>query len=188
MKRAEKKAMTRKKILAAATVLYGKKGFVEVSIEEISRQAEVGKGTVFLHFVNQDRLMEEVISQLLKDFDYQMQTGMIASLEDYLFLHLSVLEQYEDLYVYFITQRLLLNQEVSYLYVSIQAAFAHHFERAVNDTLSLPLAVLFTNWLGFIHYYLENRDLFGGKNIIKRNKAYWIEQFLTLVYKGGIKK
>ncbi|MBP1047700.1 TetR/AcrR family transcriptional regulator [Enterococcus sp. BWM-S5] len=190
MNREEKKALTKSKILSAAEKLYSEKGFVEVSIEEVSKAAGVGKGTVFLHFGNQDELMGTVLSQLLETFDQEMEKKghELATLEEYLLLHLSVLAYHEDLYFHFITQRLLLGKSVNYTYIGLQAAFSHHFEKCVKRELSLPLDVVFTSWIGMVHYYLENRDLFGGKNIISKNKEKWVAHYLILLNEGGIKK
>lgn len=190
MNREEKKALTKKKILTAAIELYSERGFVEASIEDISKLASVGKGTVFLHFDNKDELMAVVLSQLLTTFDQEMEkkNHAIKNIEEYLLLHLSVLEQHEDLYFHFITQRLLLGKAVNFVYIGLQAAFSHHFGQAVEKELSLPLDVVVTSWIGMIHYYLENRDLFGGKNIIATNKEKWVSQYLILLNEGGIKK
>lgn len=190
MNREEKKALTKQKILSAATELYSEKGFVEVSIEEISKAAGIGKGTVFLHYGNQDKLMSAVVNQLLTTFDEEMtkKNHEINSIEDYLFLHLTVLSHHEDLYFHFITQRLLLAQTVNAAYIGMQAAFSHHFQKSMKKELSLPLDVVFTSWIGMIHYYLENRDLFGGKGVIAANKDKWIMNYLVLLNEGGIKK
>lgn len=190
MNREEKKALTKKKILTAAVSLYSEKGFVEVSIEEISKAAGVGKGTVFLHYGNQDELMGTVLNQLLETFDQEMEkkNHEINTLEEYLYLHLTVLSRHEDLYFHFITQRLLLGKAVNAAYIGLQSALSHHFEKAMEKELSLPLAVVFTSWIGMVHYYLENRDLFGGATIIARNKEKWIANYLILLNEGGIKK
>ncbi|MBL1225316.1 TetR/AcrR family transcriptional regulator [Enterococcus sp. BWR-S5] len=190
MKREEKKALTRKKILSAAIALYSERGFVEVSIEEISKAAGVGKGTVFLHYGNQDELMGRVLNQLLETFDQEMEkkNHEIRSLQEYLELHLTVLSHHEDLYFYFITQRLLLGKSVNAAYVGLQAAFSHHFKQSLEKELRLPLDVVFTSWIGMVHYYLENRDLFGGKNIIAANKEKWLSNYLSLLNEGGIKQ
>jgi len=48
--REEKKRKTRKAIIEAAIRLFGSKGFEKTSIEELAREAGVGKGTIYTYF------------------------------------------------------------------------------------------------------------------------------------------
>jgi AcrR family transcriptional regulator len=48
--REQKKQQTRAAIMQAAIKLFGKKGFEKTSIEELAREAGIGKGTVYSYF------------------------------------------------------------------------------------------------------------------------------------------
>lgn len=48
--REEKKRQTRKAIIAAAVRLFDLKGFEKTSIEELAREAGIGKGTIYTYF------------------------------------------------------------------------------------------------------------------------------------------
>ena len=48
--REEKKKQTRKAIIAAAVHLFELKGFEKTSIEELAREAGIGKGTIYTYF------------------------------------------------------------------------------------------------------------------------------------------
>ena len=48
--REKKKITTRKCILDAAMRLFSKKGYEQTSIEELAREAGIGKGTVYSYF------------------------------------------------------------------------------------------------------------------------------------------
>lgn len=48
--REEKKEITRKAIINAAIKLFGEKGFEDTSIEELAREAGIGKGTIYTYF------------------------------------------------------------------------------------------------------------------------------------------
>lgn len=50
MTREEKKQQTKKAILEAAVRLFDKKGFEKTSIEELAKEAGVGKGTIYTYF------------------------------------------------------------------------------------------------------------------------------------------
>jgi len=77
--RETKKRQTRKAILDAAIRLFSEKGFEETSIEELAREAGVGKGTIYGYFdTKQDIFLafceeeiEYVFSRLEKESDPQ---------------------------------------------------------------------------------------------------------------------
>jgi len=55
-------AKRRRRILRAAAELFLKQGYRKTSIEDIARRAEVGKGTVYLHFESKGVLLMHVIA------------------------------------------------------------------------------------------------------------------------------
>ncbi len=48
-------------ILRAAEQLFVSRGFDQVTLDEVSRKAHVGKGTIYLHFANKEDLYAQVI-------------------------------------------------------------------------------------------------------------------------------
>lgn len=75
--REEKKQLTRKAILQAAVRLFDAKGFEKTSIEELAREAGVGKGTIYTYFQTKTEIfyafceeqLEFVHSELAKKND-----------------------------------------------------------------------------------------------------------------------
>lgn len=55
-------AKRRRRILRAAAELFLKQGYRKTSIDDIARKAEVGKGTVYLHFESKGELLLHVIA------------------------------------------------------------------------------------------------------------------------------
>ncbi len=54
--REEKKEKTRKAIIKAAVRLFDQKGYEKTSIEELAREAGVGKGTIYTYFQTKDQI------------------------------------------------------------------------------------------------------------------------------------
>ncbi len=54
--REEKKKKTRKAIVTAAVRLFDQKGFEKTSIEELAREAGIGKGTIYTYFQNKTEI------------------------------------------------------------------------------------------------------------------------------------
>nr|WP_320051206.1 TetR/AcrR family transcriptional regulator [uncultured Desulfuromonas sp.] len=72
-KREENKRLTRQAIVDAARMLFIRKGFELTRIEDLARQAEIGKGTVYSYFSSKEQILIEMISderrQLVERFE-----------------------------------------------------------------------------------------------------------------------
>ncbi|MCU7796067.1 MAG: TetR/AcrR family transcriptional regulator, partial [Candidatus Thiodiazotropha sp. (ex Myrtea spinifera)] len=53
----QEKAMTRKRILRAASEVISEKGFKSASMREIARRAEVGDATIYNYFATKETLL-----------------------------------------------------------------------------------------------------------------------------------
>jgi AcrR family transcriptional regulator len=58
---------TRKKLLSAARAVFAERGLDLASIDEITRRADVGKGTFYYHFHGKSDLVGEVIKDVLDE-------------------------------------------------------------------------------------------------------------------------
>ncbi|HVP29688.1 MAG TPA: TetR/AcrR family transcriptional regulator [Myxococcota bacterium] len=67
-RRDRKKERTRREIYEAAMRLFAKKGFAAVTIAEICEEADVGRGTFFLHFASKAALLYEFNQRVAEDF------------------------------------------------------------------------------------------------------------------------
>jgi len=71
-------------ILAAAVELFAKQGFAATEVQQIADQAGVGKGTVYRHFVNKDKLFlaaADLGLRRLKEAVNQSSEGMVTPLD-----------------------------------------------------------------------------------------------------------
>jgi AcrR family transcriptional regulator len=66
--RADKSALRRDAILAAALEEFSARGFAAARLEDVAQRAGVGKGTIYLHFRDKEALFQELISTMLVPF------------------------------------------------------------------------------------------------------------------------
>jgi AcrR family transcriptional regulator len=59
--RAKRSAERRDSILAAALDEFAARGFAATRLDDVARQADVAKGTIYLHFADKEALFEELI-------------------------------------------------------------------------------------------------------------------------------
>ncbi|MFQ5626038.1 MAG: TetR/AcrR family transcriptional regulator [Methyloligellaceae bacterium] len=84
----EHKAQTRARIVVGARKLFNRRGFAEVSIDEIMGEAGLTRGGFYNHFRNKDELYAEAVGQILTchssgksddvDIDFQAEPKVLA--------------------------------------------------------------------------------------------------------------
>ncbi|NOY12322.1 MAG: TetR/AcrR family transcriptional regulator [Deltaproteobacteria bacterium] len=72
--REQKKAETRKAIIDSSIQLFTEKGFEKTSIEDIAKQAGIGKATVYTYFATKDDIFLTFCSEELEDAFATLQT------------------------------------------------------------------------------------------------------------------
>jgi AcrR family transcriptional regulator len=66
--RADKSALRRDAILAAALEEFSARGFAAARLEDVAQRAGVGKGTIYLHFRDKEALFQELVTTMLVPF------------------------------------------------------------------------------------------------------------------------
>ena len=66
---AERRAATRRALLDAARVLFARKGYAEVTVEEVVRRAGVTRGALYHHFEDKRLLLRAVVEEIEDEID-----------------------------------------------------------------------------------------------------------------------
>lgn len=69
----EQKEQKRKSIAKSTCALFIKKGYVNITISEIAKVANIGKGTVYEYFKNKEEIVFELMACLQEDYDPKLQ-------------------------------------------------------------------------------------------------------------------
>jgi len=92
--RADKSALRRDAILAAALEEFSGRGFAAARLEDVAQRANVGKGTIYLHFRDKEALFRELVTTMLVPFIATLEAAPPVGLPIRL-----VLERMIDLFV-----------------------------------------------------------------------------------------
>lgn len=188
-KRQQQKEETKKRIIKAAYTVYAAKGF-SATTNDIAKEINVSHGTIFAHFSTRD----ELLIYLLDDFGsiicsrLHELTMESKSITDVLKAHLNVINEYEDFYKRLIAENRLLPSEVRHTFVGIQSTIAFHLNKVIetesDKVKALPTYFMFNTWMGLIHYYLQNNDLFSpSSSVTERYGDELIRHFSALIKK-----
>jgi len=188
-KRKQQKAQTREKIIAAAIKVYSDKGF-STPTTVIADEAQVSHGSIFVHFPT----VESLLLCLLDDFSQDIKKEL-HSLSEYgnditrlLEMHIDTLIKHEDFYKRLVKEAVYLPEEVKNTFIEIQSTLSIHFLRVLEPEIKagkikdIPFHLLFNTWLGLVHYYLLNGDLFAPQDsVLIRYKDTLIKCFVSLI-------
>ena len=189
-KREIQKRLTRKRIIDSAINEYGENGITKTTTSHIAKAANVSHGTIFVHFKTEEELLEAVIEKFGNDISERLHELIddSSSLQEVLKAHLKGIGEYEKFYTRYIGERMLLPESVRSIYVMIESTISFHIGLAAEKEMKegkikkVPLYFLFNTWVGLIHYYLNNKDLFSKEhNIIEKYGDELIENFIKLI-------
>ena len=169
MKRAAQKIQTRHHLLNMAYAAFAENGFLGTKTLDIANAAEVSHGTLFAHFPTKEELLIKTIDEFGLRIGTKLQqlTKDKATAREVLAAHLATIQEFESFYATLVIEGPLLPAAARSRIFMIQSGIAHYLEKTLKDSKSsMPLHFILNSWLGLIHYYLANRDLFAPKKSV----------------------
>ncbi len=170
--------------------IFARKGFAAAKTVDVARAAEMSHGSVFVHFPTREHLIVAVI----EEFGAQVmrRTHELAAagegVRGVLEAHLSCLQENEDFYARLISEAAALPPEARHTLTGIQSAVSQHLFTVAQEGIAhgeirpMQMHLLFNTWIGLLHYYLSNRDLFSpGESVIETKGDELLTHFLELI-------
>jgi AcrR family transcriptional regulator len=188
--RQEQKAATRRGLLQHAERLVIDRGFAETRTVDVARAAGVAHGSVFVHFPSRDDLMLSVATEMGRKLTDRLHaiatagTGLPAALD----AHLTYLAEHEDLYRRLLIEGPALPARFRTTWLGMQSAIAAYLLAAADVDIRagrirpVPGHLLFNTWLGLVHHYLMNREVFtSGTSVLAEHGPALRDHYLTLL-------
>jgi AcrR family transcriptional regulator len=188
--RQTQKEQTRRRIIAAAIEQFAQNGLLETKTAAIAATAGVAHGTIFAHFPDRDALLSATLDEFALLINQRLHelASDGSDLREVLSAHLSGLTEFEPFYTRLVIEGRLLPEKSRNNLVLIQSAIAVHLLQAAEAEMVAgtirPIAphLFFNTWIGLIHYYLVNGDLFApGESVLTRYGPILLRHFLTLI-------
>nr|WP_315024418.1 TetR/AcrR family transcriptional regulator [uncultured Aminipila sp.] len=192
-KRQEQKAKTREHIIQIAFNEFSKNGLTNTPTADIAAAAEVSHGTIFAHFPTKEMLLDTVIEEFGMRITKRLHelVDETCGMREILEAHLKGIAEYEDFYIRLISEAALLQESSRNILIMIQSAISFHLTQVAEKEMKnlkikqMPLNLMFNTWIGLIHYYLTNQDMFApGDSVVSRYGEEWIEHFTNLITVG----
>lgn len=188
--RREQKVVTRDRLVNAAMALFARKGIMNTTTADVARSVRMSHGVVFLHFPTRDDLVIAVIDEfgrrLAAEFRqaFEQDLGLRAVLR----AHLRVLAELEPFYARLVTEAPMLPPKVRSTLMMLHAAVSYELfmalerERKAGCARKIERPLLFNTWIGLVHHYLVNRDVFAtGNSVIAEQGDTLVNHFMALV-------
>lgn len=187
-RRQMQKRETQSRIIETALKLFAENGFARTSTLAVAKEAKVSHGTIFAHFKTQEELLIAAISEFGDRINKRLHelAGGRNGLEEVLKAHLEGLAEFEEFYIRLVTEIRLLPVEVRDTFTIIQSAVSFHisqaYEREEVSLKKLPVHMVFNGWIGLLHYYLGNNDLFSpGQSVLGRYGEELADYYIKLI-------
>ena len=190
MSREEQKLVTRQRVLGAAAALFAEQGLARTRTADIARRAGLSHGGMFVHFKTRDDLLTEVVSETGRKITDRLHASVHhdASLTEILRAHLAALSECESAYSAFLRESRLLPEETLRTRTGVLSAVSHYLnESAEREMLAgrikrIPKHMLFNTWIGLVHHYLMNRELFSPRgSVLEKRGEELVTHFMSLV-------
>lgn len=189
-KRQKQKHLTRKHLIEIAMKQFGENGITMTRTADIARIANVSHGTIFVHFSTQEDLLIAVVEEfgirIAQRIHELVDTN--HSLFEVLEAHIKGLIEFEPFYTRLIIERRLLPESVRNTYIMIQSTISFHIGTAAEKEIEqgivrkLPLHLLYNTWIGLIHYYITNGDLFcSNGSVLKQYSHELLQHYISLI-------
>ena len=188
--RREQKEVTRGRLVNAAMTLFARKGIVNTTTADVAKSVRMSHGVIFLHFPTRDDLVVAVID----DFGARLSAEFRRAFEQDLGLrsvlkaHLRVLQEFEPFYARLVAEAPMLPPKVRSTLMLLHAAVSYELftalerERKAGRARRIERPLLFNTWIGLVHHYVVNRDLFAsGNSVIAEQGETLVNHFMTLI-------
>jgi AcrR family transcriptional regulator len=145
---------------------------------------------VFAHFETQEALISAVIEEFGEKIalrTHELATNC-AGVREVLSAHLTGIMEVEEFYTRLVIESRMLPKVSRETFVMIQSAISLHLSQAAQREMEagtiapMPVALLFNTWVGLIHYYLINGDLFAPEGqVLKRYGQSLLDHYMSLL-------
>ncbi len=188
--RKAQKERTRVGLVEQAEILFARNGISQTTTADIAKALQVSHGTLFVHFASR----EELVLAVIDAFGEKLSSALGSrcsddlKLKDLLKAHVSVLAEFEDFYMRLISESPHLPAHIRSIAFAINASLSYRFYRAAKQEMDkgsfkrIGQVHFFNTWMGLVHYYIMNRDLFSEKTpILKEIGEDLIKHFFQLI-------
>ncbi len=191
-KRQIQKNSTKKKIIEAAVKQFAINGLTTTRTADVAGEAGVSHGTIFAHFHTQEELLTAVIEDVGERINTRLhevaggQKGFRLALK----AHIDVLTEFEPFYTRLVIENRLLPKEARDTFLMLQSTVAFHLSQAIEKEVEagsikkLPENMVFNGWIGLVHYYITNSDLFSlDASVLRAYGEKMIEFYINMIKK-----
>lgn len=188
--RQQQKIKTRKRLIEEALNQFARYGITGTRTSDIASAAKVSHGTVFAHFPTREILLNSVIEEFGMRICGRLHELVDSNcgMKDVLEAHLKGLGEHEAFYTRLISEARLLHESARNSLVMIQSAISFHISQVAEREMkaliirTMPVDMLFNTWVGLVHYYLVNGDMFApGGQVLDRYGKQLTDHYINLI-------
>jgi len=164
-RRIKEKDSRKKQILKSARALFFKKGFNKVTVDEIARSSELGKGSIYLYFDSKEEIYAQI---LLNDIDnFNRQVSALLERES---TASDLLTEFSDIYIdFFLSDSELFRILMAYMLQPAEMNLPEELNAQILNANARSIDVIGK----ILQMGIDSKE-FSGDIILKQNQnAFW---------------
>jgi len=164
-RRIKEKDSRKKQILKSARALFFKKGFNKVTVDEIARSSELGKGSIYLYFNSKEEIYAQI---LLNDIDnFNRQVSALLERES---TASDLLTEFSDIYIdFFLSDSELFRILMAYMLQPAEMNLPEELNAQILNANARSIDVIGK----ILQMGIDSKE-FSGDIILKQNQnAFW---------------
>lgn len=192
--RADRKQQTRLLLIDTALGLMAEQGITATRTIDVAERAGLAHGTVFVHFPTREDLIAAVVGEHAGQIALRLHelVGEGVTVREILTAHLAGLAEHEAFYARLVMEGPLLPPYARATLLGIQSAISARLAEAADREMAtgrirrMPIPLLFNTWLGLVHHYVGNRELFApGRSVVEKWGMTLLDHYLGLLSPNG---
>jgi AcrR family transcriptional regulator len=170
--------------------MFARDGISATPTATIAASAGIAHGTLFAHFATREDLIAEIITRFLRRLAVRLQKAIEdkATLGDFLTSHLDGLAENEDFYRRLLQEQSTLPPYARATILSMQSVISLQLSKVITRRSGGREQgggchdLLFNTWIGLVHHYILNRDLFSpGQAVCRSRRDELVDHFCLLM-------
>jgi len=164
-RRVKEKDSRKKLILKSARTLFFKKGFNKVTVDEIAKSSELGKGSIYLYFDSKEEIYAQILLNDIDNFNRQVTVllGKESTASD-------LLNEFSNIYInFFLSDSELFRILMAYMLQPAEMNLPEKLNAQILNANARSIDVIGK----ILHLGMDSKEFSGEINLKQNQNAFW---------------
>jgi AcrR family transcriptional regulator len=164
-RRVKEKDNRKRLILKSARTLFFKKGFDKVTVDEIAKSSELGKGSIYLYFNSKEEIYAQILLNDIDNFN-----RLVTALLEKKYTASDLLTEFSNIYIdFFLNDSELFRILMAYMLQPAKMKLPEKLNSQILDANARSIDVIGK----ILQLGIDTKEFSGGINLKQNQNAFW---------------